>query len=248
MTDTKRDAFYVGYLPLPGKHRAFLAVLAPLLCVAALGAAGAIAAAQRSPGDAVWDTVTKREWTGVLFDDPYPLLMTEDDGAFLVVGMGKFSVHDRVTPAVGNRVRLSGFLLERDGRRMIELDLAEDAIAVLESAPEARLAETQAQPITLTGEIVDGKCFLGAMKPGDGKGHKSCAVLCIEGGLPAMIASRTTDGRLRMDLLLVDGSTEIPPGVLGLVAEQVTIRGDIRNVGGISIVDARADDIAPALR
>ncbi len=36
---------------------------------------------------------------------------------------------------------------------------------------------------TLIGEIIDPKCYFGAMNPGQGKAHLSCAVRCISGGI-----------------------------------------------------------------
>ena len=41
-----------------------------------------------------------------------------------------------------------------------------------------------ADNVTLKGEIIDPKCYLGAMKPGGGKTHKACAMRCIAGGIP----------------------------------------------------------------
>ena len=45
--------------------------------------------------------------------------------------------------------------------------------------------------VTLVGEVVDPKCWLGDMKPGDGKAHAACARLCMEGGIPPMLRVRT---------------------------------------------------------
>ena len=39
----------------------------------------------------------------------------------------------------------------------------------------------------LKGEIYDPKCAFGAMKPGFGKPHRSCAIRCISGGVPPIL-------------------------------------------------------------
>jgi nitrite reductase/ring-hydroxylating ferredoxin subunit len=39
------------------------------------------------------------------------------------------------------------------------------------------------------GPLGDPKCFARAMKPGDGKTHKGCAVLCLRGGIPAVFVA-----------------------------------------------------------
>lgn len=41
--------------------------------------------------------------------------------------------------------------------------------------------------VTVTGEIVDVKCYVTGMMGGMGEDHKQCAIDCIKGGLPAGI-------------------------------------------------------------
>lgn len=53
-----------------------------------------------------------------------------------------------------------------------------------------RVANEVTTPVTLDGELVDSKCYLGTMKPGDGKTHKSCAILCLRGGIPPLFVSK----------------------------------------------------------
>lgn len=250
MAETDPDrALYVGYLPVPGRHRRFLLVLVPALLLGLAAAALAITLSQRSPGRAVWDTGLRQDWTGVLTTDPYPMLTTDAGESFLVVGMGKFGVHDRVGPHAGARCRLSGWSLARDGRRMIELDPDPGAIEVLDAGPvPGRVDATPGSAATVSGEIVDGKCFLGAMKPGDGKGHKACAILCIAGGLPPMLATRRPDGSHAMILLLHEGSTDLPREVLDLVSEPVVVDGTLRRYGGLEVLDAAGGRIRPAPR
>ena len=247
--EMSHDPFYVGYMPLPGAHRLFLLVCVPLVLVTLVGAAAAIAISQRDPGQAIWDLTTQRSWSGLLEDDPYPMLTSDDGQVYLVVGMGKFGEQERVSQASGAQTRLTGWLLERDGRQMIELDASDSAIEVLDPRPS--VSSTPSSPstaVTLVGEIVDGKCFLGAMKPGDGKGHKACAILCIEGGLPPMFATPNADGTHAMALLLVDGTTELSEDILDLVAEPVVVRGTMRTLGGLDIIEVASKDIAPHKR
>ena len=46
----------------------------------------------------------------------------------------------------------------------------------------------------LEGEIVGAKCHLGVMNPGSGLVHRSCAALCLRGGVPPLLAVRRADG------------------------------------------------------
>lgn len=229
--------FYVGYLPTPPRHLRLVRRLSwiTLVWIFALGIA--IASTQRAPGRAVWDTGAERAWTGTLVMDPYPLLVP-DDGAepLLVVEMAKHGAQPRLEPFAGRRVTLRGYALERDQRRMIELTPGETAIAP-ESGPARPVPthSTPSIPVTLLGEIVDGKCYLGAMKPGDGLAHKSCATLCIRGGLPPMLLT-TEDARPVFRLLLVDGSTDLPEHILALVAEPVRITGELTTLHGLPVI------------
>jgi hypothetical protein len=45
---------------------------------------------------------------------------------------------------------------------------------------------------TISGELVDLKCYLTSMYKAKGEGHKECAVECIKGGLPAGIVMDST--------------------------------------------------------
>ena len=241
------DEFYVGYLPTPPRHLRFVRrlVWATLVWIVGLGVLIAVRAAD--PGPAGWDTAAARAWAGDLVTEPYPMLIPDDGGpALLIVEMGKTGAHDRVAAFAGQRVEVRGYLLERDGRRMIELDAdrpGADAVTAQDPdgpapAPHAPVAQAPTE-VDLLGEIVDGKCFLGAMKPGDGPSHKSCATLCIRGGLPPMLLT-TEDGRPVFRLLLIDGRAALPEALLALVAEPVRVRGELSVVHGVPVVSAKA--------
>ena len=79
---------------------------------------------------------------------------------------------------------------------MLELATTEDNLRPID-LPEPELAGLRRSPpraqgrVTLRGEIVDSKCYLGAMKPGGGRTHRGCALLCLKGGIPPLFVSRT---------------------------------------------------------
>ena len=83
--------------------------------------------------------------------------------------------------------------------------------------------------VELTGEIVDSKCFLGVMKPGRGKPHRSCAARCLAGGIPPQLLVVSAEGASRL-LLLADaqGGPLAPESFLDLVGEPVTASGTRR--------------------
>ena len=237
--------FYVGYLPIPKDLRRFLLLVVPVWTVVAFVVSGLIASAQRDPGPGVWSDQTET-MSGVVWPDPYPHLLVpgerEDELARTVwlVEPGKIGGGKRAEPWMGRAVSISGLRLERDGNLMLEMALGEGAIRASEEAGAA-MAAFRHKPIdegevTLTGEILDGKCFLGAMKPGDGKAHKACAVRCISGGIPAMFASPRADGSLDY-FVVTDGSGgPMDRSLLEFVGEPVEVSGRVSTRGGVRLL------------
>lgn len=81
---------------------------------------------------------------------------------------------------------------------------------------------------TFVGEIVDTKCYLGAMKPGRGKPHRDCASLCIRGGVPAALLVRTQSGERSLVHLLNPQGQPLGHEVLEWVGEPVEVWGTLR--------------------
>lgn len=245
------DHFYVGYLPAPDPHRRFVLLLVALLTLWTISAAIILVLTQRSPGPAVWLSSNQQSWTGILVETPYPMLIPDKgDDAFplLVVSMGKAGAHAALRDAFDHRVTLSGFALQREGRNMIELAPEPDAIKIFEPIePDRRPAITQvnSRSLELVGEIIDGKCFLGAMKPGDGTAHRSCAALCMRGGLPPMFAAESDLGDILYPLLMVDGSCELKDETIQMVASRVRVRGVLTNIAGLPVLSVKHEDIHP---
>ncbi|MFG0283537.1 MAG: hypothetical protein ACF8R7_03875 [Phycisphaerales bacterium JB039] len=233
----ERDDFYVGYLPAPRAHRRLLRIAIPGLLWLGAILSVIVVWQMRDPGGAVWEDARARTWEGAIRLIPYPALEVVEDGAtttYLLVEMGKFGA-ERAGAFENKRVRIDGYLLRRDGRRIIELDPADTAITALGDAPGAA-APRELGAVTIRGEIVDTKCFLGAMKPGDGKAHKACAELCVAGGIPPTLISIAPDGSRRYHLLI--GPDGGPAGelVAGLLADPVEVRGMEMDRAGLRLL------------
>lgn len=250
MTDrsSNRDPFYVGYLPMPEEHRRFVHALVVLLALWILGVGATIAMVMRDPGDAVWNTSNEQSWTGTLTMHPYPMLIPDNDRQhpLLIVSIGKRGAHDRLAEFDRSTVELHGWELHREGRHLIELAEEDDAIIRVDDASPLSAPGRPAEQVTIEGEIVDGKCFLGAMKPGDGSAHKSCAVLCLRGELPPMLATADVEGDPVFHLLIVDGKTALSEQILQLVSKRVRIRGQLTQpFDGLSILSTTEQEITP---
>ena len=159
-----------------------------------------------------------------------------------VVSEGKIGAADRIGPFKGKEVVATGFLVERDGMRMLELVGGLDAV---QEIPDVRAQPPATMPLiettslgtfTLKGQIVDSKCYLGVMKPGEGKPHKSCATMCIIGGIPPMFMTQNAQGE-RMVYLVTDGDgeTAVKQGVTEYIADWIEVTGDIETHGDIAV-------------
>lgn len=95
-------------------------------------------------------------------------------------------------------------------------------------APDATTNVIRVHGHTLLGEIVDTKCYLGAMKPGRGKPHRDCASLCIRGGIPAALLVRTASGERHLVHLLNLRGRPLGRELLEWVGEPVEVWGTLR--------------------
>jgi hypothetical protein len=96
---------------------------------------------------------------------------------------------------------------------------------------------------TLIGEIIDPKCYLGAMKPGGGKTHKACAMLCIAGGIPPMLVTRDAQ-RQETFYLLTTYDGQMANGLVHpFVGDLVAVTGRLERHGDLLIFAITASEI-----
>jgi len=246
------DDFYVGYLPTPSRDRRFLWVFLPLCALLAFALAVMTNAFARPTGDGVWETGAEVTLEGELIATPFPMLrVARADGTVervLLVEMGKHGADARVAPLVptdGTRVAASarGFLIARGGQRMLEL--ADANPITLGGTLPTRAEPRNIGEVVVAGEIVDSKCWLGVMKPGDGKAHRDCATLCIRGGIPPSIICHAPDGSERRALLVArDGAPLSFEALASWIAAPVVVRGTAEMLDGMAMV--RASEIGAA--
>ncbi len=87
---------------------------------------------------------------------------------------------------------------------------------------------TKGDPKTVTGEILDMKCYMAS--GAHGEGHKQCAKTCINEGAPMGIL--TDDGQVY--LLVADGKDSDPYDEAKKYAgEKVTLTGTLEKTNGV---------------
>lgn len=231
-----RGDFYVGYLKMPATLRAFVIRVLPVLLAATAAVAFFLSYSQGDPGNGVWEDNALPSFVGRAETSPYPLIrVSTDDRAapvatMLLVGEGKHGGSQSVEALAGRFVRIEGTVLTRDHVQLLEVAKVTevDPRAALASKTAARLMSTSVEPLgkaTLRGEIIDPKCYCGAMKPGEGKTHKACATLCISGGIPPMFVTFDTEGRPSYYLLTNPEGGPLDDRILPFVADPVEITG-----------------------
>src|SRR5271169_4020655 len=177
---------------------------------------------------------------------PFPTLLVARTGQtaqdynysrYLLVAPGKYGADDLVASLDGKHVRLHGQLIYRDSRTMVEI--TPGSITVLDGAPADQESAHDLGVVGLTGEIVDSKCYLGVMNPGQGKVHRDCAARCLSGGIPPIFV--TTNGREQLLLVGLDGRALGRDALREFIAEPITIRGDLLQLGDsrLLMIDAR---------
>lgn len=242
--------FYVGYLPLPHALGRFLRIVVPctlwILCIVSF----LWARSQHDPGTGAWETGRPVRLHGHLIARPYPVLFTDPSPeapsrAVLLVEGGKHGAQSRAAALDGRHITVSGWRIHREGREILELEPAPEAIredagrdSPSSTAPQALFVGS----VRLRGEIVDSKCFLGAMKPGEGKTHKECAILCIRGGIPPMFITRAGDSTDYYLLANAEGGP-LDSEAHQYIADPVEVTGEVVRLGPINILRIRSPDI-----
>lgn len=240
--------FYIGYLPQAPTHLARVVRGVVLgVFILASGLAIGLVVAQRPFAAAFFEFGKPQRFQGVIETVPYPVLISKRPGGagvsrYTLVAPGKHGADDLVQDFSHREVELQGMLIFREGVTLVEV--VPGTVKALQPAGLAPSAETKAEDLgqrTLTGEIVDTKCYAGVMNPGSGKVHRDCAARCISGGIPPALLS---DGNL---YYLVSPS-DLPIGrdVLDQVGQPVTISGHLWRRGEISYLRVTPSTIACA--
>jgi nitrite reductase/ring-hydroxylating ferredoxin subunit len=220
------EEFYVGYLPhAPQGLARRLRRTAFALAVATPIVVGLAAAVQGRLPPGTFEFGRKRTFEGVLYETPVPLLHALDaEGVpagvrnLLLTGSGKFGLPSFARGHHGRKVRFRGSLIHHAGTAMVELnDPASFEDLGAPAAGEGRRPSETIGTVTLAGELVDSKCWLGVMRPATGKVHRACAVRCLAGGVPPALMWREPHGETRVVLLAAadGGRLGIDPELAG---------------------------------
>ncbi len=231
----RNDDFFIGWqgdLPSP-KRRAFIAGGAGLI-VAAASTGVLLAGASPPLGPGVWDQGMLRMLYGRILPLPYPHLLTEDLSeearTVYLVGSGKTAL-DLDRDYFTGPARVTGTMITRGNQAMLAVTEAVPADATRRASPQPRPAEDLGD-VVMTGEILDAKCWFGAMRPGYGKTHKACAALCARGGLPlAFCPTGQCGDAVDAPLFVDEAGNPHSRDIFPFLADPVAVKGKRLRVG-----------------
>jgi hypothetical protein len=231
--------FYVGYQPkAPPRLARAMRVVVMAMLLGSVSVAALLVAAQMPFVASRFEFLQYKQYQGILFEWPYPLLVRGDQ-SYLLAGEGKHGAEQSVRGLDGTTVCLMGSLIENGPDRMLELRPGS-----LQPVGQGgiRRDEVKLGAFTLTGEIVDTKCYFGVMNPGRGKVHRDCAARCISGGIPPGFLVRDASGTARTILLVGSDGRRIGRELLDHVGEPVTISGALMRTGTTLVLKAEPTD------
>ena len=236
-----KDEFYVGYLDQsPEGPTRNTRITIGVLVVVAITIAILLVSSQRRFARSHFEWGEPRTFVGRLDEGGRRLKLlrpgVQQDGRALsvpLVAVGKFGPEELTADWVGLLVELEGTLIYREGQSVIELIAGSIRAAPIDDSPQTEpVLRAINEPavlndVRLEGEIIDSKCYLGVMKPGNFKPHRACAVRCIAGGIPPLLVVRDVDGTSRYYWLEDVEGVPLREQVLPYVAERVAIRGTV---------------------
>ena len=233
----KNDEFYVWYrrssLGISTKRSLKRFVVAALFF--SIGAALVFAFTQKQFKDSTFEVSTDTKIIGVFHESPYPMLRVQlAENTFknvLLLGFGKLSVNpylqklrSEVADLKGKKLSIEGNLIYYNGKTLIQITDEEKVSLMTDTSFEIPQSEIVSE-MTLRGEIVDPKCYFGVMKPGMGKIHRSCAILCILGGIPPVLATTDANNLSKYYLLTDIEGNPIHKDILPFVGRPAEIKG-----------------------
>ncbi|MEM6902360.1 MAG: hypothetical protein AAF556_03885 [Pseudomonadota bacterium] len=248
--------FFIGWAPTPGYLKLFLVAVGIVLVLGFTGLATLIAATKPDPGPGQFQFGWGRQTLeGVLVAEPYPTLTVTVGServaageTILLAGPGKRGVQAKATPLDGSYVQAEGIMLNRGELQMMQARGGQNGLKAAETDEDiVAPVETNLGRWRLTGEICDGKCLSGAMRPGTGLSHKACANLCLIGGAPpVLVTTEPVEGSEFMLVGAPDGGP-VSDRLYDLTGRLATMEGQLKRRGNmlIFLTDLDQASVAP---
>ncbi|MCG8363593.1 MAG: hypothetical protein MJA27_09730 [Pseudanabaenales cyanobacterium] len=246
------DEFYIGYAPkLPPGIRNFLLGLIPALVALAAVLGFWLPGVHNQYGLGALDKT--QDFQGVLMAQPIPHLAVPRQGdtsgraaysRYLLSAFNKAAFNPQALKDLsGQWVNLKGLPVYRDQFTL----LASGGATAADPPAGQSLALPEGKSLgefTLSGEIVDSKCYLGVMKPGESATHRGCAIRCISGGVPASLRVQNTAGDLMYFALASRNGQAINNRILSKVGSPVKVTGEVMQYDDLYVLRADPEEFS----
>jgi len=211
----KNDEFYVPYIEgsLGAKTKRTLKHFVVVSILLIIASALLFSFSQKPFKNSTFELTSATKITGTFHENPYPMLRVEvaknTYKNILLLGFGKSSANpfleklqNEIADLNGKTLSIEGNLIYYNGKTLIQI--TDDEKVTLKNNSKTHIpCKKIISKMTLQGEIIDPKCYFGVMKPGKGKIHRSCAIRCVSGGIPPILAT-TDNNNISQYYLLTD--------------------------------------------
>jgi len=199
--------------------------------------------------DSYFDYGNLTELEGTIVEYPVFGLRTEIDGKAVtvpLVGFGKFDalpVLEAIKERANGRllssliVSLKGTTLTYQDKTWMELTEGDESIISIDDSKDiySQVLNKLGQQ-SIAGEIVDPKCFFGVMNPAYNKIHRSCAIRCISGGIPPVLAVRENGIFTDYYFVTDEKGAPINKEILQFVGIPITVSGAVQQVDDWNVI------------
>lgn len=213
----------------------FMRAVVTGLLAGAAALALVLAASQSKLPRVTFEYGVDRDYQGVFAAWPYPNVVdARTSSRKWLVGTGKHGL--KMEARHGEEILFRGSRIARGPVEMLEVvpgSLRVPGRQATQMVPDW----TDDGDAELKGEIVDAKCWLGVMNPGEGKVHRDCAVRCISGGVPAALRVRNWGGATRILMLVGADGGKLGPELLSYVGEPLLVRGRVKQSAGSYVLE-----------
>lgn len=249
--------FFIGWLGIiPNSYKKSLRFFVPSLFILSILFVVIISNSTNKIRFSTYDYYKTVSFQGELLLKPFPMLrVLEMDKnrnpkvvLYPLVNEGKFGSDESVQAFLSQYpnekrvfVKVDAKIISRDGQVAMELMNKKDNIKKIEfttSIPPLVFEKTR--DTILKGQIIDPKCYLGVMNPGEGKPHRSCAINCIKGGIMPAFITENSKAKNYYILIGKDGK-KVNNDVLFAVAEPIEIKGKVVKIDNWNLlyIDAK---------
>lgn len=257
----EQDEFYIGWQDeasdsFKGRRKTFFLIGLVVFVLFALG----YLFMENKFVDNYFDYGNLTTLEGTIVEYPVFGLRTEIDGKAVtvpLVGFGKFdalpvleAIKERANGKLLSslKVSLKGTILTYQDKTWMELTEGDNSIISINDSGQNYSQTLQSLGAkSIAGEIVDPKCFFGVMNPAYNKIHRSCAIRCISGGIPPVLAIRENGVFTDYYFVIDEKGKPINKEVLPFIGTPINLSGDVQQVDDWKVVRINANKISQAI-